>query len=120
MVPYNMPTSAYDLLLRLLTHQSFIDEETRQIRIKPDTQSQGVSPLDMVGDLAHGAAGTRSQGSSSASMEPPNGQVYHQRNGMILPVGLALVLGFLMGALVVHKRRSKPSGYHVVPDVERE
>jgi len=35
MVPYNQPEPAYDLLKRLLTQQSFLDDEMPKIRVQP-------------------------------------------------------------------------------------
>lgn len=37
MVPYNQPQNAFDLLERFLRHDSFVDNELPQLRVKSDS-----------------------------------------------------------------------------------
>ena len=109
MVPYNQPTVAYDLLMRLLTHKSFLDTETAQIRIPEDDTARPSFDQHGYPQDTHVSG---SKHSVAASMR-------HSHTGLIMPVGLALLAGFALGALFFRKRsKSQGGGYHQVPDVD--
>ena len=111
MVPYNRPNSAYDLLIRLLTHKSFIDMETPQIRVKEHMQSKKSDDhyyshsVDMYG-LEQRSVESGSPGSHT---------------NLIMPMGFALLVGFALGAMLFRKRHAqREGGYRSVPDVAPE
>jgi hypothetical protein len=140
MVPYNAPTSAYDLLTRLLTHQSFIDTETAQIRIpaEPGTQDKSKILYDtLVQELPE------SSSSSLNSQTNPNNNNNNNSNhplrptmdmkpmhrqthiaSVATPVVFALLAGIILGAIFARKGRfhndKKANGYRSVPDADED
>jgi hypothetical protein len=120
-VPYNVPTSAYDLLLRLLRHESFVDEEAPLIRNKPDKMSKSSSSYDSSFMFSNAIAGPASQ---SGNPFPAIGSTMQQQGAAhsahgFLPIGIALAVGFLMGAVFFRMRDGpRQQGYRTVPDIE--
>ena len=112
MVPYNQPNSAYDLLIRLLTHKSLIDVETRQIRIKEDSSSKKKFHHEY---YSHP---NEMYGLEQRSIEVSTPQSHAN---LIMPVGFALLVGFALGAVLFRKRHAqREGGYRAVPDVAPE
>ena len=118
MVPYNAPNSAYDLLLRLLTHKSFVDQETPQIRIK----EVGVHSKKGHNHHDHDflPSSVDLYGSEQRSIETGNAPQSHAN--LVMPMGFALLVGFALGAVLFRKRHNTPreGGYRMVPDVATE
>ena len=117
MVPYNMPNSAYDLLIRLLTHKSFIDMETPQIRIREDVpEKMGLKHHSHESIGLYGSAEQRSF-ETAGHVESHVGQ----HANLLMPVGFALLVGFALGAVLFRKRHTqRGEGYRMVPDVAEE
>lgn len=108
MVPYNVPDAAYDLLLRLLRHESMIDQELPQIRA-PKQESTQASMKLMTESLAGNIdGGTMGSGLASG--------LNHQMELMSV-AAVSMVLGFLLAMWVT--RRPAASGYSRVPDVQQ-
>jgi hypothetical protein len=119
-VPYNVPTSAYDLLLRLLRHESFVDEEAPLIRVKPNKMSKSSSSSDSAFMFSNAIADPAQSGNPF----PAIGSTTQQQGAAFsahgfLPIGIALAVGFLMGAVFFRKRDGpRQQGYRTVPDIE--
>uniref|UniRef100_A0A7S3P8D1 Carboxypeptidase n=1 Tax=Amphora coffeiformis TaxID=265554 RepID=A0A7S3P8D1_9STRA len=115
MVPYNMPNSAYDLLIRLLTHKSFLDQENPQIRVKEDGHSKKHHHHDFLSTSSIDMYGVAEQRSIEAGTIPHSSSSHAN---MIMPMGFALLVGVALGALLFRKRHThREGGYRMVPDV---
>jgi len=123
MVPYNAPDSAYDLLIRVLTHKSFLDQETPQIRVKEDVHDEKKESHHHLHHLSTDSVNM--YGSEQYSIEgvtTPTPRSHVTDPAIIMPVGIALLVGFALGAVLFRKRHHAPreGGYRMVPDVSPE
>jgi hypothetical protein len=113
-VPYNVPNSGFDLLTRLLTATSFLDDEAPQIRIKPakDSKHEPMTSYNaaMSKDILPVDAAMDSISSSTAGNDMFQG---HTTDNHIMFVALvATVLGFMMGAW--YNRPRSRGGYQAI------
>lgn len=87
MVPYNRPVPAYDLLLRLLRHEKFVDKASPNIRISP------------IGGVIPTVGADATAWTTSTSMESTYGNA-----------GIAIVSLILGAALALIAMRLSPTG----------
>lgn len=116
MVPYNMPVPAHDLLKRLLTHSTFIDLESAQVRVEPFAK---IKTLEKDTHSSHHSKSTHRSKYDAAVVEG----VPQMAGASTLTTGihwetasvalLSMVLGFVL-ALLSARRTSR--GYQRVPD----
>ena len=116
MVPYNAPNSAYDLLLRLLTHKKFIDVETPQIRIKSDVpKKDNIGEQSFMYRHSHNSVAEKHETEQRSVERVP---LQQERASIVMPMGFALLAGFALGAVLFRKRHAqRGEGYRRVPDV---
>lgn len=94
-----------------------MDEEAPLIRVKPDKMSKSSSSSDSSFMFSNAIADPAQSGF------PAIGSTMQQQGAFsasgFLPIGIALVVGFLMGAVFFRKRDGpRQQGYRTVPDVE--
>jgi hypothetical protein len=97
MVPYNQPVPAFDLLERFLRHESFIDNELPQLRVKQD-KSVAFSMADAIVPV----------GSSSMSA------VHRGTESVTVVALIAFVAGIVVTLLFIRGSRNA-RGYQRVP-----
>ena len=110
MVPYNVPGPAYDMLLRVIMHKSFMDVELPTIRVKPigkttttTTTNTTTTSMNLLGDVSGepGAAWFSALGSS--------GEHAHT----VGVAAISMVAGFVLALVMVRRG----GGYQRVPNV---
>jgi serine carboxypeptidase-like clade IV len=103
MVPYNVPGPAFDMLLRVLTHKSFMDVELPTLRVKPISTSSTSKTTDLLSDVS---------GESTAAAWVPvlSGEHAHT----VGVAAISMMAGFVLAMVLV---RRSGQGYHRVPNV---
>jgi len=91
MVPYNQPVPAFDLLQRFLRHESFIDTELPQLRVKKDKKGVAFSMADTIVPI--------SPASSLGTVH------HHGMESMVVVALVAFVAGVVVTLLFVRGSR---------------
>lgn len=97
MVPYNQPINSHDLLTRLLTHKSFIDEELPVLRVKPFQKQARSDSLAL----------------NSVPVTAGSSTVQWSTAGVAM---VSMLIGFVTALIVT--RRMPIRGYQSIPDVD--
>ena len=96
MVPYNQPVPAFDLLERFLRHESFVDNELPQLRVKGN-KTVAFSMADNIVPIASSSIGAMNRGTES----------------MAVVALTAFLAGIVVSLLFV--RGTRNAGYQRVP-----
>jgi carboxypeptidase C (cathepsin A) len=103
MVPYNQPVAAYDLLLRFLQHESFIDEVAPSIRV----------------DKLTAAAAVSEQSPLLASTVRPwsSGEIDIHQGHTVGALAASFLVGMVVASLLLWPRRSRSvRQYEAIPN----
>ena len=120
MVPYNAPTSAYDLLVRFMTKQSFIDDIAPLIRVEPilgkGSSSSKASSKAMFDTIVPDMTDAIGSDFQQSLADIGGGRGTFETVGM---VAVSMFAGFVL-ALLFNKRRGASSAgrgsYQQVPN----
>ena len=114
MVPYNVPESGFDLLTRLLTGTSMLDEKAPKIRIKPVKKDDPDQVTSYTAAMSKDILPVETVMSSITSSSNPRVYQDQHYDGHILLVALvACVVGFILGAWYANRPRSR-GGYQSI------
>jgi len=100
MVPYNVPGPAFDMLLRVLKHKSFIDVDLPTLRVEPLQTSTTSTSSSLLSAVA---------GGPSSSLPTLRGEHAHT----IGVAGISMIVGFVLALIFVRRGQ----GYQRVPNV---
>lgn len=113
MVPYNVPGPAFDMLLRVLKHKSFIDDELPTVRV----------PIHEPRPSHHESRSSHHEPWSSQSINlldsatgiPSSGfmELHGEHVRIVGVAGISMIVGFVMALVMVRRGR----GYQRVPNV---